>query len=247
MRLLVGLAASCALLAFAGSAQAEDAVAAEDPEVILSSDAWFLRFDIGAAYTRAVTRYRPSSGGSAERPLESWAFAGALELAVGARLGRDVTLGALGNLTHAPVTQWEGEWHSRSQGMYYAAMFLDHRLPAKVLRLGGAVGPGRVYAPGPEPVDVSGWGPVGSIWLGLDVPNSSRVALGLTADVTGAAARDHVTLGGIAHDANLFLLSVGLSMTLRISEPSWPKTFPKIARRERDVARAHSAASVRTP
>lgn len=224
------LSAALALFWLQPARAAEPAPPAEDPDVILSSDSWFPRLDVGTAYVRASTRYHPTSDDSQTSKLEPEGAAATLALAVAARLGRDVTLGGLARLVHAPANHYEGEWHDTPQGLYYGALFIDHRLPARVLRLGGGIGPGHVYTVDPEESGFGQWGPVGSVWLGLDLPTSSRVALGLTADFTGAAIRERHSLDGRGHQFDTFLLVLGLGFTLRISEPSWPKSMPSLAR-----------------
>lgn len=203
----------------------------EDPDVVLSSDSWFLRLDVGGAYLRTTTRYHPTADEEAKSTLEPSGAAITLQLAAAARLGRDVTLGGLGRLVHAPANYVDGEWHDTPQGLYYGALFIDHRLPAKVLRLGGAVGPGVLYSFDRDEEGMSQWGPVGSIWLGLDLPTSSRVAVGLTADLTGAAMREHHSYDGANHQFDTFMLVLGLAFTIRISEPSLlPRSLPTLAR-----------------
>lgn len=231
MRLAAAALGLCLLVPRAAFAAEEEAAAEwEDPDVILSSDAWFIRLDVGGGYLRANTRFHPVADDSAESKLEPYGAAVTLQLSIAARLGRDVTLGGLGRLVHSPANYEEGEWHDSPQGMYYGAIFLDHRLPAKVLRLGGAVGPGYLYSIDPTYEGFGQWGPVGSIWLGLDLPASSRVALGLTLDFTGGAMRERHELDGVQHQFDTFMMVLGLAFTLRISEPSWPKTLPTLAR-----------------
>lgn len=213
-------------------AEPEAAAEEEDPDVVLSSDAWFLRLDVGGAYLRATTRYRPVADESQKSKIEPNGAAITLQLAAAARLGRDVTLGGLARLVHAPANYYYGEWHDTPQGLYYGAIFLDHRLPAKVLRLGGAVGAGHLYTVDPDQESFGQWGPVGSVWLGLDLPTSSRVALGLTADLTGAAMRENHSFDGAQHQFDTFMLVLGLAVTIRVSEPSLlPKSMPTLAKR----------------
>lgn len=198
--------------------------------MVLSSDAWYLRLDVGGAYLRATTRYHPTADEDAKSKLEPSGPAITLQLAAAARLGRDVTLGGLGRLVHAPANYFDGEWHDTPQGLYYGALFIDHRLPAKVLRLGGAVGPGVLYGFDRDESGMTGWGPVGSVWLGLDLPTSSRVAVGLTADLTGAAMRERHTYDGARHQFDTFMLVLGLAFTIRVSEPSLlPRSLPSLA------------------
>jgi len=220
-----------ALALSAAPALASEPVATEDEaDVVLSSDSWYLRLDVGGAYLRTTTRFHPVADDSQDDKLEPQGAALTLQLAAAARLGRDVTLGGLGRMVHSPANRWDGEWRDTPQGLYYGALFLDHRLPARVLRLGGAVGPGVLYSFDPAGEGFSQWGPVGSVWLGLDLPSSKRVALGLTADLTGAAMREHHSLDGAQHQFDTFMLVLGLAFTLRISEPSFPKSMPALAR-----------------
>ena len=202
----------------------------EDPEVVLSTDSWFIRLDLGAAYARAETRYQPSGGGGNEQKLAVSGAAATLQMAIAARLGRDVTLGGLGRLVHAPASSREGSWSDSPQGMYYGELFIDHRLPANVLRLGGGVGPGYIYSVDPVGQSFGSVGPVATAWLGLDLPSSARVAWGLTADVTGAAMRARHAVAGVQSEMKTFMLVIGLAVTLRISEPSWPTGLPSLAR-----------------
>ncbi|MBK7581385.1 MAG: hypothetical protein IPI67_14375 [Myxococcales bacterium] len=226
----VGVAACALLDTFSAPAAAADAVPVEeDADAILSTDSWFLRLDVGAAYLRTTTRFHPVADDSQKSQFEPNGVALTLQLAIAARLGRDVTLGGLGRLVHSPANNYEGTWHDTPQGLYYGALFIDHRLPARVLRLGGGIGPGHLYSVDPAQQGFGQWGPVGTIWLGLDLPSSSRVALGLTADVTGAAMRQTHELAGAAHQFDTFMLVMGLSFTIRISEPSWPKSMPSLA------------------
>ncbi len=222
-------------------ATSEEGPEEEDPDLVLSSDSWFLRLDVGAAYLRATTRYNPVSDDSDRDQLEPMGAAITLQLAAAARLGRDVTLGGLGRIVHSPANYYRGEWHDTPQGLYYAEVFIDHRLPAKVLRLGGGVGPGVLYTVDPTQESFAQWGPVGSVWLGLDLPASSRTALGLTADLTGAAMRDRHSFDGSQHQFDTFMLVLGIAVTIRVSEPSlWPRSLPTLARRsDRGPARVH--------
>jgi hypothetical protein len=141
-----------------------------------------------------------------------------------------VTLGGLGRLVHSPLTRWDGAWQNKAQGVYYGEVFIDHRLPGTVLRLGGGIGPGWVYTLGPEQEGYGGVGPVGSVWLGMDFPTSERVALGIALDATGAAIRNSHDVAGTRNDFDTFFMVIGLSVSLRISEPSWPKNLPSLAR-----------------
>lgn len=244
--LIIAIAACVKPAQAAGPADPEPATGEEepgeeDPDVVLSSDSWFIRLDVGGAYLRATTRYNPVSDDSDRDQLEPMGAAITLQLAVAARLGRDVTLGGLGRLVHAPANYYRGEWHDTPQGLYYAELFIDHRLPAKVLRLGGGVGPGVLYTVDPTQESFAQWGPVGSVWLGLDLPTSSRTALGLTADFTGAAMRDRHSFDGSQHQFDTFMLVLGIAVTIRVSEPSlWPRSLPSLARGGvRPSARAH--------
>ena len=204
----------------------------DDPNIVLSYDGWFLRADVGLAYTHTVTRHHPVGDDSDKRTLEADGLGPTLDLAVAARLGRDVTLGGLGQLVHSPATLREDDAEARAQGLYYAAVFVDHRLPWSIVHLGGGAGGGYIYASGPDDESIGGLGPVGTLWLGLDFPSSSRVALGVVFDVVGAAMKDEQSIdGGGRHEFDTFLLVIGASFTLRISEPSWPDSFPPLARR----------------
>lgn len=202
----------------------------EDPDLILSEDSWYLRLDAGFAYTREQATFHPTRDSSQKTSLDVSGLGPSIQLAIGARLGSDVTLGGLGRLVHSPVTQWEDGWQSKSQGIYYGEVFIDHRLPETVLRLGGGIGPGYLYTLGPEREGYGGIGPVATIWLGIDAPTSARVATGVTLDVTGAAIRQSHDVGGLRNDFSTFMLVVGISFSLRVSEPSWPKGMPTLAR-----------------
>ena len=230
MRRALLLSVAVLALAHPAFAQEEEELSPEeDPDVVLSYDSWFLRLDVGVGYMRALTNYEPDGGGGEEQELELVSAAPMLELAVAGRLGRDVTLGGLGSLAHAPVTQHDGSWQSDSQGLYYAALFIDHRLPAKVLHIGAGVGPGYVYTFGPEEKHFGNLGPVGTAWLGVDLATSSRVAIGLVADFTGAAITDTHSIAGVRHHVSTFMMVLGLSFTIRISEPSFPDALPSVA------------------
>jgi hypothetical protein len=225
-----------ALLALARSAFAaeptEEEIEAEQ-FAQLSEDTWFIRLEAGGAYVRALTQYRRSGADVAQQKHEVMSFAPTVELAIAARLGRDVTLGVLGSIAHAPAVRDSDGWHGKSQGMYYAAAYIDHRLPARVLHLGGGIGPGYLYTTGPELEDFGGIGPVGTVWFGLDLPSSKRVALGLTADVAAGAISHTHALDDGRNDFDVFMLVVGLAFTIRISEPSWPSSLPSLARASR--------------
>ena len=205
----------------------------EDPDVILSSDGWLLRLDLGAAFTRTETRIEPSAGSGGAYTADATGAAATVQLAMAARLGRDVTLGGLGRLVHAPATRRDDAWDNNPQGMYYAELFIDHRLPARALRLGGGVGPGYIYTVDPPGDGFGAVGPVGSLWLGLDLPSSPRVAWGLTADFTGGAMKTTHSVAGEPSDMRTFMMVIGLAVTLRISEPSLPKALPNLAQRGR--------------
>ncbi len=228
---VLGVVAALIWPAGARGAEPEAPPEEEDADEVLSSDSWFLRLDVGVAYLRANTRYFPVADDSEKGKLEPEGAAVTLELAVAARLGRDVTLGGLGRIAHAPSNYYDGEWNDTPQGLYYAAAFIDHRLPAKVLRLGGAVGPGVLYTIDPSRDSFSQLGPVGSVWLGVDLPTSSRTALGLVADFTGAAMRDRHSFDGRQHQFDTFMLVLGLAFTIRVSEPRLiPRSLPTLAR-----------------
>jgi hypothetical protein len=197
----------------------------------LSYDTWYIRADAGLAYVRTATQYHPVSDDSQKRRLVADGMGLSLRLGVGLRPAVDVTLGILGGITHVPLTRLDGQFSGEGQGLYYAMAYVDHRLPAKILRVGGGAGLGQVYTFGPEEENFSGLGPVGGLWLALDVPSSRRVALGIVAEVTGSALRDTHHAFGEDHDFNTFLLVAGLSFSMRISEPSLPKSMPTFARR----------------
>jgi hypothetical protein len=203
----------------------------EDPDFVLSYDGWFVRMDAGVAYLRALSEFDPPDSAGPDTEMEAIGFGPSLQLAIAARLGRDVTLGGLGGTVHAPATRQNGQWKGNGQGMYFAAAFIDHRLPAKILRLGGGAGGGYFYTVGPNEERVNGVGPVGALWLGIDSPTSARVAIGVVFDMTAGAMRDTRNLSGVATQFDTFMLALGVSFTLRISEPSWPKSFPRLARR----------------
>lgn len=229
---VLGVVAAMAWPSLAHGAEAEAPPEEEDPDVVLSNDSWFIRLDVGLAYLRANTRYFPVADESEKGKFEPEGTAITLQMAIAARLGRDVTLGGLGRIAHAPANHYDGEWNDTPQGLYYAAAFIDHRLPAKVLRLGGAVGPGVLYTLDPARDSFTQLGPVGSVWLGVDLPTSSRTALGIVADFTGAAMRDRHSFDGRQHQFDTFMLVLGLAFTIRVSEPRLiPRSLPSLARR----------------
>jgi hypothetical protein len=210
-------------------ARAQEPPPEEDHFVQLSEDTWFLRLEAGGAYLRSVTRYRRAGSDEPRDRLEVSSFGPTIELAIAARLGRDVTLGGLGSIAHSPAVRDSDGWHGTSQGLYYAALYIDHRLPARILHLGGGIGPGYLYTVGPELEDFGGLGPVGTLWLGLDLPSSKRVALGITGDFTAGAMQDTHGLDDGRNDFDVFMFAIGLAFTIRISEPSFPTSMPKLA------------------
>jgi hypothetical protein len=214
----------------APAAETEANEPGEDPDVVLSEDTWYVRLDLSLAYTRSEQQFHPTRDDTQKSTLTVAGLGPAVQLGAGLRLGTDVTLGALGRVVHSPVTRWEGSWESKAQGMYYGELFIDHRLPDTVMRLGAGIGPGWVYTLGPAQEGYGGLGPVATLWFGLDLPTSSRVAVGLGLDATGSAINNSHSLGGESTDFSTFMLVVGLSCTLRISEPSWPKNMPALAR-----------------
>ncbi len=215
----------------ARGAEPEEEESAEDiaADQALSYDSWYIRADAGLAYVRADTAYHPVSDDSQKRRLIADGMGVSLRLGVGIRPAVDVTLGVLGGLTHVPLTRLDGQFSGEGEGLYYAMAYVDHRLPAKILRIGGGAGLGQIYTFGPEEEDFSGLGPVGGLWLALDVPSSRRVAVGIVAELTGSALRNTHSAFGEEHDFNTFMLVAGLSFTLRISEPSLPKSMPTFA------------------
>ncbi len=233
-KLCMGACAAAALLAAIEAHAAkpeEEELSAEDiaADQALSYDVWYIRADVGLAYVRAETKYHPQSDDSQKKSLIADGMGLSLRLGVGVRPATDVTLGILGAITHVPVTRLDGQFNGEGEGLYYAMAYVDHRLPAKILRIGGGAGIGQVYTFGPEEEDFSGVGPVGGLWLAIDAPSSRRVALGIALEVTGAALRDTHSVFGETHDFNTFMLVAGLHFTMRISEPSLPKSMPSFA------------------
>lgn len=218
--------------AWAESAPATAPEEEEDLQVVLSTDGWYLRLDVGGAYTRTTTRFHPSGDDSAKEKLELEGWAPTLALSAGGRLGSDVVLGGLFRVIHVPRATSTAEGVEGRAGTYFGELFLDHRLPARILHLGGGIGPGYVYSIGPANESFGAWGPVASVWLGLDAPTGKRVALGLVADFTGAAIRETHVVRGTTNEFQTFMLAMGLAITLRISEPSLPRSLPSIATRD---------------
>ncbi len=209
----------------------DEELSAEDiaADQALSYDVWYIRADVGLAYVRAETSYHPQSDDSNKKSLIADGMGLSLRLGVGVRPATDVTLGILGAITHVPITRLDGQFSGEGEGLYYAMAYVDHRLPAKILRIGGGAGIGQIYTFGPDEENFSGIGPVGGLWLAIDAPSSRRVALGIALEVTGAALRDTHSVFGQDHDFNTFMLVAGLHFTMRISEPSLPKSMPSFA------------------
>ena len=95
---VLGVVAAMAWPSLAHGAEAEAPPEEEDPDVVLSNDSWFIRLDVGLAYLRANTRYFPVADESEKGKFEPEGTAITLQMAIAARLGRDVTLGGLGRI-----------------------------------------------------------------------------------------------------------------------------------------------------
>ncbi|MEZ4225711.1 MAG: hypothetical protein R3B13_32465 [Polyangiaceae bacterium] len=195
----------------------------------LSIDSWYIRGDASLAYVNAATEYHPTADDSQKKRLVADGMGLGLHLGVGLRPVTDVTLGLLGSITHVPLTRLDGQFSGKGQGLYYGQAYIDHRLPVKVLRIGAGAGLGQIYTFGPEEEGYAGLGPVGSIWLAIDLPTSRHVALGVVAEFTGSAIRDTHDLQGEEHEFNTFMLVASIGFSLRISEPSLPKSMPSLA------------------
>ncbi len=194
-------------------------------------DAFHLRMSAGAAYARAFTRYEPTQGSTGRESLEASSPALSLEAGVGARVGRDVSLGLTGGVVHGPLTRLEGSWRDDSQGEYYGLFFIDHHFPhQRVIHLGAAIGAGYVHSLGPSQEGYGGFGPAGQAFFGFDLRMAKTVRFGVLGTLTVTSIRQSHSISGPDYDFDTFFVALGAAFTVRVSDFKFPTSLPTLAR-----------------